>query len=377
MFEGFTKFLDYPLIQQNSFALTVFNLVVFAILFLCGKLFIRFIKKYFKEKQLTDKQLKFEGREIAVWKLVKQIVWLAIIYIGFLSLRLNNTTLNISHILKFEFFRFETFHIAVYHFFVLVVVIFIARISLSFLKVWLLRAVNRNQNVDQGTQYIYIQLAKYVVYSVSILIVLRSLGMSMTLFLGAFAFLLVGVGIGLQHIFSMYFSGLLLLLEGSLKVGDIVEVPINGKDVVAKIVEINLRTSKIETRDGMILVVPNNKLTHESINNWTYGSSLTRFTVPVNVKYGTDLEVVKEILVRCAQAHPSVTDQREVFVRFLHFGKDGIELDVVFWAENNFYIEIHKSDIRFAIESEFKKYGIVIPHQQVELHGNSTNDSIK
>jgi small-conductance mechanosensitive channel len=370
MLEGLNRLLDFPIIQQDAFALTLFNLVVFAILYLCGKLFIRFIKKYFKEKQLTDKQLKIEGREIAIWKLTKQVVWVVIIYIGYLSLRLNNSQLNITHILNFEFFRFETFHIAVYHIFVLIAVVFTARITLSFLKVWLLRTVKRNQNIDQGTQYVYIQLAKYIVYALAVIVIFLSMGMNLTLFLGATAFLLVGVGIGLQHVFAMYFSGILLLLEGSLKVGDIVEVPLNGKDVVAKIVEINLRTSKIETRDGMVLVVPNNKLTHESINNWSYGSQLNRFTIPVTVKYETDLEVVKEILIRCARAHHSVDEHKEVFVRFLNFGRDGIELDVVFWAENNFFIEIHKSDIRFAIESEFKKYGISFPHTQVEVHSS-------
>ena len=369
MFEGIGKIMDYALLTQGQFRLTIFNLVVFAILYLCGRLFIRFIKKYFQARDLTEKQVRIEGREIAVWKLVKQVIWLVIIYIGFLSLRLNNTQLNITSILKFEFFRFETFHIAVYHIFVMIAVIVLARVSLGSIRVWLLRAVS-NQNLDQGTQYVYLQVAKYMVYFVSTVIILYSLGMNLTLFLGSVAFLLVGVGLGLQHIFSMYFSGFLLLFEGSLKVGDIIEIPLNGKDIVAKIIEINLRTSKIETRDGMILVVPNNKLTHESVNNWTYGSQLTRFTIPVTVKYGTDLEVVKEILIRCASAHPSVSDQKEVFVRFLHFGKDGIELDVVFWATQNFYIEIHKSDIRFAIEREFKKYGIIIPHHQVEVHQN-------
>ena len=296
MFDALNRLLDFPIIQQDAFALTLFNIVVFAILYLCGKLFIRFIKKYFKEKQLTDKQLKIEGREIAIWKLTKQVVWVIIIYIGYLSLRLNNSQLNITHILNFEFFRFETFHIAVYHIFVLVAVVFTARITLSFLKVWLLRTVKRNQNIDQGTQYVYIQLAKYIVYVLAAITIFLSMGMNLTLFLGATAFLLVGVGIGLQHVFAMYFSGILLLLEGSLKVGDIVEVPLNGKDVVAKIVEINLRTSKIETRDGMVLVVPNNKLTHESINNWSYGSQLNRFTIPITVKFGLALILSKSLI---------------------------------------------------------------------------------
>lgn len=363
------EFLNYPLLSQNDFALTVFNVLVFVVLFLCGKLFIRYIKKFFNERQLTDKQLRFEGREIALWKLVKQIVWLLIIYVAFLSLRLNNNKLNITQILEFEFIRIKTFHFAVYHIFVVLLVIFGARILVGFVKVWLLRTVKQNQELDKGTEYVYIQLAKYFVYTVAVIISFRSFGINLDLFVNATAFLLVGVGLGMQHIFSMYFSGFLLLLEGSLKVGDIIEVPLNGKDmVVAKIVEINLRTSKIETRDGMILVIPNNKLTHEGVNNWTYGSQLARFMVPVTVKYGTDLELVKEIMVRCAKAHPQVTDQREVFVRCLNFGPNGIELDVVFWAENNFYIEIHKSDIRFAIEREFRKYNIVIPFTQITLY---------
>ncbi|MBK7129931.1 MAG: mechanosensitive ion channel [Crocinitomicaceae bacterium] len=363
-------FLTYALIQQGEFALTIFNLVVFVALYLCGKLFVRFIKRYFNEKKLTDKQVTIEGREIAIWKLTKQIIWIVIVLIGYQSLRLNNTSLDIQDILQFEFFRFDTFHIAVYHFFVIVIVVVFARLALSAIKVWLLRAANKKQGLDHGTQYVYVKISQYIVFSIASLIILRSLGMNLTLFLGATAFLLVGVGLGLQHIFSMYFSGLFLLLERSVKVGDIVEIPnlVNDNVVVAKIIEINLRTSKIETRDGMILIVPNNKLTHETVNNWTYGSHLTRFTIPVTVAYGSDLELVKEILIRCAQAHPHVTDQKEIKVRCLNFGDHGIELDVVFWAEQNFYIEIHKSDIRFAIEREFRKYQIVIPYKQLVIH---------
>jgi len=376
MFQSLANMMSYPLLQQGEFALTLFNLVVFAVLFLCGKIFLRFVKKYFKSKQLAGKQLVIEGREIAVWKLVKQFIWLIIIYIGFLSLRLNNNQLNVTHILQFEFVRFDTFHFAVYHIFVIIVVIFISRIVLNFLRVWLLRAVSRNNKIDQGTEYVYIQLAKYFVYTVATVIVVRSFGVDINLFLTATTFLLVGVGLGLQHIFSHYFSGFLLLFEGSVKVGDIVEIQnLNGEEnFVAKIVSINLRTSKIETRDGKVLIVPNSKLTHESVNNWSYGSQWTRFMIPVTVKYGTDLDLVREILIRCASGHPHVAEQKEIIVRLLNFGKDGFELDVVFWAEQNFYIEIHKSDIRFAIEREFRKYGIVIPYQQLEIHQSLKRD---
>src|SRR5690606_32619225 len=121
-------------------------------------------------------------------------IWLVIVYIGFLSLRLNNSQLNIRHILEFEFFRLKSFHIAVYHFFIVFAVVFISRISLNFLKVWLLRTVSRNQTLDKGTEYIYVQLAKYFVYSIATIIVIRSFGVDLNLFLTGTAFLLVGVG---------------------------------------------------------------------------------------------------------------------------------------------------------------------------------------
>ena len=374
MIDGLKNMLNFPLIQQGEFALTLFNLVVFAIIFLCGRLFIAYIKKYFAAKDLTKKQLTIEGKEIAIWKLTKQVIYFILAYICFLSLRLNNTNLDFEHILEFEFIRFKSFHVAVYHIFVIIAVLFASRIALNFLKVFLLKAVQRNPNIDKGTEYVYLQLAKYFIYTLAAVIIIRSFGVGLTMFMTGAAALLVGIGFGLQNIFGQYMSGILLLFEGAVKVGDIIEIQ-NGngqENFVAKIIKINLRTSKIETRDGVMLIVPNNKLTNESVNNWTNESSLTRFTVKVSVAYGTDLELVKEILKRCAEAHQNVSDQREVIVRLLNFGNDGIEMDVVFWAEQTFYIEIHKSDIRFAIEREFKKYGIVIPFRQVVVHQNPT-----
>ena len=152
-----SAFLDYTLLQLEDFKLSVLNLIIFVLLFSTGKVIIRFTKRYFNEKQLTKKQFTIEGKEIALWKLTKQVIWLVLIYVGFLSLRINNTSEEVSSILNFEFFRVKTFHVAIYHFFVLIAVIILARISLSFIKVWLMRTVKKDKNIDQGTQYIYQQ----------------------------------------------------------------------------------------------------------------------------------------------------------------------------------------------------------------------------
>lgn len=364
------------------FQFSALNIILIAIIYLAARIFIKYIKRYFKALQLTDKQLKIEGKEIAIWRLAKQLIYLIAFYICFLTLKINNPHLNLGSILSHEFFRIPgtDFHIAVYHIFLTVAIIFISRISVNLLKVLLLKAVRKNDRIDSGTQYIYVQLVKYLVYTIAAIILLRSFGMNLDLFLTATTFLLVGVGLGLQTIFKDYFSGILLLLEGTVKVGDVLEIEtLNGQEnFVAKIVQINLRTSKVETRDEKVLVIPNSKLTHESVINWSAGTKVTRFTIPITFHYGVDTELVRKLLVECAEKHPKVIKSRKPLVRLLNFGNDGLEMDLVFWAEQNLLIEILKSDIRFEIDAALRKHNIDVPYPQrdVRVTGDSNQTDL-
>lgn len=352
------------------FQLTILNITLFIGIYLISKLFIKYIKRYFKALQLTEKQLTIEGKEIAVWKLSKQLIYLVSFYFCFLSLKFTNPDLDFSNLLNYQFFHIQQFHISVYHLFLTPVIIFIARFTLNFLKVFLLKAVRQSERIDSGTEYIYLQLAKYLVYSIAIVISLRSFGMNLDLFLTATTFLLVGVGLGLQSIFSDYFSGILLLLEGTIKVGDIIEIETlnSTENFVAKVIQINLRTSKVETRDEKVLVVPNSKLTQESVINWSFGTPVNRFAIPLTLHYGVDTELVKSILIECAERHEGVLKTNKPFVRLLKFGDYGLEMDLIFWAEQNLYIEIMKSEIRFEIDKEFRRNQVQIPYPQSEIY---------
>lgn len=361
--------------SELIFQFSIVNIILIVLIYLVAKIFVKYIKRYFKAHELTDKQLKIEGKEIAVWKLTRQLIYLVAFYIFFLTLKINNPHLNLGSIFAYEFFRIPNteFHIAVYHLFLTVAIVVITRISLNFIKVLVLRAGKKNERIDGGTQYIYIQLIKYLIYGISTVIILRSFGMNLDLFLTATTFLLVGVGLGLQTIFRDYFSGILLLLEGTVKVGDILEIEtLNGQEnFVAKMVQINLRTSKVETRDEKVLVIPNSKLTHESVINWSAGSKITRFSIPVTFHYGVDTDLVRRILVECAEKHPEVLKARKPLVRLLKFGDYGLEMDLIFWAKQNLYIEILKSDIRFDIDRAIREYGITIPYPQTDIHLHS------
>ena len=358
-------------VNSDGFVFSPINIILFVVIFLLGKIFLKYLKRYFKALNIDDKQFKIEGREFALWKLIKQFVYFLIFYLSFQSLNINNDEINFGNILAYNFIEFGTFHIAVYHIFLVVVVVFVAKITLNFLKLYLLKRVAKRTHLDKGTEYIIIQIAKYIIYSLAIVVVLRSFGIGLDLLLGGATALLVGLGLGIQDIFKDFMSGFLLLFEGTTKVGDVVELnnisSFANNDFVATITEINLRTTKVKTREGKTLIVPNSVLTHQLVNNWTYDDDLTRFTIKVSVAYGSDMDLVKQILVKCAQEHPKVKNTKPIFVRLLNFGDNGLELDLVFWADQNFYIEVYKSEIRFAINKEFEKYGVVIPFPQQDV----------
>jgi small-conductance mechanosensitive channel len=365
-------------INSDGFVFAPINVIMFIVIFLLGKIFLKYLKRYFKVLNLDDKQIKIEGREFALWKLIRQFVYFLIFYLSFLSLNINNDDINFGNILAYNFIEFGAFHIAIYHIFLIVVVVFIAKITLNFLKLYLLKRVAKKTQLDKGTEYIIIQIAKYLIYTLSIIVVLRSFGIGLDLLLGGATALLVGLGLGIQDIFKDFMSGFLLLFEGTTKVGDVVELnSFTGSiedDFVATITEINLRTTKVKTREGKTLIVPNSVLTHQMVNNWTYDDDLTRFTIKVSVAYGSDIELVKQILVKCAQEHPKVKNTKPIFVRLLNFGDNGLEMDLVFWADQNFYIEIYKSEIRFSINKEFEKYGVVIPFPQQDVYVKNFKD---
>ena len=372
------SFFNYQIIAQEVgtplrpeiFQVTILNLLVFLLIFLITKILIKYSKRFFKSRELTEKQLRIEGREIALWKLYKQLIWIFSIYICFMSLRINNDSVNLEQILLIEFFRFQEFHIAVYHIFYVFAVIVISRLVLGLIKVYLLKRVSHTQHLDKGTEYVVVTLAKYVIYSISIILIIRAFGINLGLLLSSLAFLLVGIGLGLQDLFKDFFSGFVLLIESKVKVGDVIEI-LNQKEeenLVAIIKEINLRTSKVETNDGKMLIIPNSKLTNDTVNNWSFGDGLTRFMIPVTVHYGSDLEQIQQILLKCANGHKKVSTTNLPIVRLLKFGHDGIELDLVFWADQNLYIEILKSEIRFEVYKEFQKAGIQIPYPQRDLH---------
>ena len=186
----------------------------------------------------------------------------------------------------------------------------------------------------------------------------------MSILLGGAAALLVGIGLGLQQTFNDFVSGLVLLFERSVSVGDVLEV--DGE--VGTVREIGLRSTRMETRGNIDLLVPNHKLVNEKVTNWNHHTDKVRFHIKVGVAYGSDTAVVKDLLMKAVTENPYIIDYPVPFVRFEDFGESSLDFTLYFFSKNLLVIEDIKSDIRLEIDRLFREAGVVIPYPQRVVH---------
>lgn len=231
-----------------------------------------------------------------------------------------------------------------------------------------LNRVYERRGIDRGRRFAMIKLLQYVVWTIALVFIIQTAGFKITILLAGSAALLVGLGLGLQQIFQDLVSGIFILIEGTIQRDDVIEID----GLIGKILTINLRTSTVLTRDGIMLIVPNHKFIVDNIINWSHSATPTRFKVSVGVAYGSDVDKVMRILLECTVCHDKVIKSNEdgkyPFVRFVDFGDSALLFEVYFWSRDIFPIESTKSDIRYLIDKRFREEGVIIPFPQRDLH---------
>lgn len=354
-----------------SVEVALINLLLIGVLLLVGFISRKIITRNFNAA-LRKTKIDLQGKRLSGHVLVKQVINFLTFLFCILTFQINNPDLSFAVFLDTPLFNLDSIDIKpkVMHIFILIVLFFVSKISVNLVSVYLDRLAHRKKELDEGSKYIYLQLARYFIYIIVIFIFLKSLKIELTVLFTGVAGLFIAFAFGLQDLFKDLVSGFVLLFEGAIRVGDIIEIKEgSGADpLVAKVLRINLRTTKIETRDSNIYIIPNSRLTHEYVENWNFGSSLTRFRIPVRIAFGSDTELAKKLLIQAALSHPKVKKNEDIFVRLLNFGESALEMDLVFYADQNWRIEIVKSEIRFEIDRLFREYGITIPYPQRVLH---------
>jgi small-conductance mechanosensitive channel len=369
--------LSATLFSLGPYKVCLLNLFFIALIVLASiglrRIFHRLLKRY-----LTQANIRMEGQRTTWLRLISQSVYILAVYIGVWSFNFNNENVTLTDLLNFNIIAGKKFHLSFYHVIIIFVIFFGARMLLNVVKLYINRKFKEKNNINQGSEFVYIQLAKYAIYMFACILSLQALEVKIENILLGSTGILVGLGLGLQDVFKDMISGIILLFEGNIRVGDVIELGSKTSEkesIVAKIVKINVRTTQIQTRDGNVLIMPNVKLTQEFVENWSHGSELTRFIINTTVAYGSDTELVSRLLRQAAMSHPKVKKTQPVEVRLAKFGENGMELELVFWADQSWDISFYKSDIRFEIDRLFREYNIVIPFQQRDIHIIDKNQS--
>ncbi len=227
-------------------------------------------------------------------------------------------------------------------------------------------------NVEHGVQLSFTRLIHYAILTIGFLIILRIIGFGLgqiTIIGGALG---VGIGFGLQAIVNNFVSGLILLFERPIKVGDVIVV---GEDI-GEVKVMGLRATTVQTFDNAEIVIPNSELITKNVTNWTLADKRVRVKVPVGVAYGTDIETVFKILLSCAEQNQTVVSTPKPIALFLAFGDSSLNFELRVWISdfNNKLTVL--SELNQHIESEFEKSGIEIPFPQRDLHIRTVDSEV-
>lgn len=222
-------------------------------------------------------------------------------------------------------------------------------------------------DMDDGIKHSLVAGIGFVGYVIAALVAIMIMGGDLSNFALVAGALSVGIGLGLQNIVNNFVSGIILLFERPVKVGD--WVLINGEE--GKIKQINIRSTEVETFNRASVIIPNATLLSTSVTNLTHGNNWMRFKVAVGVAYGSDIQRVKEILLECAAGNKKVLKKPEPYVLFQNFGSSSLDFELRGYSSNIWEGWAIPSELRFEINRRFAEEGIEIPFAQMVVHRGS------
>ncbi len=246
-----------------------------------------------------------------------------------------------------------------------VVLLLVALIYVSARMERWLRDALAHTTADLGARTAVAAIARYVLLFVGVLVIVQTAGIDLTTLNVLAGAVGLGVGIGMQAIASNFVSGLVLLLERPVKVGDRIEVA----GVEGRVARVGARSTTVVTNDNIAIIIPNAKLVGDNVINWSYTGDQVRFRIPVSVAYGSDVRLVERLLLQVAGESPDVLSAPAAEVRFLEFGDSGLLFELWVWTTSL----LHRrpalvSALNFAIYDKFAAAGVQIPFPQRDVH---------
>jgi len=240
-------------------------------------------------------------------------------------------------------------------------------ITYAVVRIWkqvMAEKILKKSGLSTGARESILTLSGYIVWALGILLSLTAFGLNTTSLAVVFGALSIGLGFGLQNIFNNFISGLILLFERPIQVGDVVEVGGTWGEVL----KINVRSTLVQTYDNSTLIIPNSEFISSRVTNWSHKDPYIRRDLMVGVAYGSDTALVERLLLKATDHVKEVVQYpRKPVVQFIDFGQSSLDFRLRFWSTINDFLTA-ETRLRFEIDRLFRKHNVVIPFPQRDVH---------
>lgn len=270
----------------------------------------------------------------------------------------------LSQILQFKLFEVNRTAITILSICIFTLAILTLILVSKFFQHYIVKRVLGRFDLERGIEYTVRRIIHYAFMTVGILVAFQFIGLDLSALAVIFGLLSVGIGFGLQNVTSNFVSGLILLLERPIRVGDRVTVGDTEGDVIA----INMRSTTIKSTTNISIIVPNSEFVASQVINWSHGDRKIRLDIVVGVAYDSDLDKVLEALLAVAREEKTVMEKPAPDVLLDSFGDSSWNMILRVWIPDPFGHHKMRSNLNCAIVRKFRELDIEIPFPQRDLH---------
>ena len=347
-------FLQRPLFYVGHYYVTLLGLIAFAGFFAAGLFIARFLQSEIVRRFFS--RFKIDTNFISIVTTILSLVSMVFFTV---------TAINAAGIPLAWNAPLPAIRLSLVQIFLLIALLIGVFWFSSGTKRFLFNRFLAQSGLDRSLQYAIAQVVSNIVLVVGIVIVLENTGIhlaALAVFAGAVG---VGVGFGLQNIASNFISGLVILAERPITIGDRIEVA----GIAGQVEHIRARSTVIRTNDNIMMIVPNTKFIDSPVTNWTYGDRRVRFRIPVGVAYGSDVDKVRDALLAVAHENSHTLKEPAPSVFLDQFGDSSIDFKLMVWSSDmSARPSRYRSDLNFAIAEKFREAGIEFPFPQRDVH---------
>ncbi|MBN2403847.1 MAG: mechanosensitive ion channel [Spirochaetes bacterium] len=247
----------------------------------------------------------------------------------------------------------------------LLLIIIILIYATSRLKNIIIYKMLAKSSIEIGVRIAVASIIRYIILAIGFIIILQTAGINLSSVTVLFGALGIGIGFGLQNIANNFISGLIILFERPVKVGDRIEV----SGITGDVINISMRATTILTNDNISIIVPNSEFVSSTVINWSHTDKNVRFNFPVSVSYREDPENIKKLLLEVAEENGGVLKYPQADVLFSEYGDSALVFNLRVWTTT--YINrpgVLKSQLYYDIFKKFKEHGVEIPFPQRDVH---------